>query len=179
MNKLGMQANIEKPIKMDALYDILYAYGYNKEDKIEIQKQEDKIEIQKQENKIEIQKQENNNTSTSKELDIKIGIEVCGGDKELYKDILNDFLNDYESSTTQIQNYLNKNDLESAQKMLLDITGITANIGAINIQDNIKELKEKLRSPEDKEYIEAFKKYASQFDNVMTEVRGYLLETPI
>jgi CheY-like chemotaxis protein len=154
MRAVGMQENLEKPLKMDDLYDILYAYGYHREDKIDI---------------------ENDNTEeASCGLDTEAGIEVCGGDKEFYKEILRDFLNNYEGSSKKIQDYLNNNDKESAQKILLDIAGVTANIGASNLQEIIKILKLELLDPDSKEYIETFKKYATHFDALEKEVREYL-----
>ena len=155
MRASGMQENLEKPLKMDALYDILYAYGYHREDKIDIDKNELK-------------------DSESKELDTEAGIELCGGDEGFYKEILNDFLNSYEGSTKTIQDFLNNNERKAAQQILLDITGITANIGANNIQELINSLKQELKDPEGKEYINTFKKYAAHFEALENEVKEYL-----
>ena len=156
MRAAGMQENLEKPMKMDALYDILYAYGYYREDKINISS--DKSET----------------IYTSKELNIETGIEVCGDDEEFYKEILRDFLKTYEDSNIKIQEYLNNNDMESAQKILLDITGVTANIGANNIQNLLAGLKKDIKESDSSEYVESFKKYASHFDTLISEVKEYL-----
>ncbi|WP_373070403.1 response regulator [Sulfurimonas sp.] len=156
MRAAGMQENLEKPLKMDALYDILYAYGYHREDKIDIQTNDD------------------TNDSTSKELDTQTGIEVCGGDEDFYKEILSDFLNNYEGSTKTIQDFLNNNERKAAQQILLDITGVTANIGANNLQELLKNLKQELKDPEGKEYINTFKQYASHFKALEVEVKEYL-----
>jgi len=155
MHAAGMQENLEKPLKMDDLYDILYGYGYHREDKIDIQSS-------------------NTSTSTKNELDIQSGIEVCGGDEDFYKEILRDFLSTYEGSVKKIQNYLNNNDIDSTQKILLDITGVTANIGASNIQELLSKLKQELKNPDDKVYIDTFKLYAQHFNALEKEVKEYL-----
>ncbi len=155
MRAAGMQENLEKPLKMDALYDILYGYGYHREDKIELETY-------------------SQTGSTGVELDAQTGIEVCGGDEDFYKEILRDFIDSYEGSTKTIQDFLNNNERKAAQQILLDITGITANIGAINLQHTLQSLKQELKDPEGKEYIETFKKYAQQFEALEAEVKEYL-----
>lgn len=105
MRAAGMQENLEKPLKMDALYDVLYAYGYHREDKIELEHEE------------------KHDTSSTKELDVASGIEVCGGDEDFYREILKDFLNNYDGSSKRIQDFLNNNERNAAQQILLDISG--------------------------------------------------------
>ncbi|MCW8839288.1 MAG: response regulator, partial [Thiovulaceae bacterium] len=145
MRACGMQENLEKPLKMDALYDILYAYSYKNKQQIENQ-----------------------------ELNIEIGLEVCGGDEEFYKEILNDFLKNYENSTQEIQEYINSNDLDSVHKLLIDITGVTANIGAKNVQELLKELNKAIQHAEDEEYLKIFKNYTEHNSILIDEIKEYI-----
>jgi len=151
MRKAGMQENLEKPLKMDSLYDILYAYLEDKEPKV----QEDDI-------------------PQIKELNTEVGLEVCANDNEFYKEILRDFLNNYEDSSREIQEYLNSEDFDQAEKLLLDIIGVTANIGANNVQELLKDLKQEIHNPENKDYEDTFMNYASHFEALKTEIQEYI-----
>ena len=155
MKNAGMQEHLEKPLKMDALYDILAAYSFKKRDAVEL----DEIDI---------------DIKNQQELYTDIGLEVCGGDEEFYKEILSDFTKDCADSTSKIQNFLNTNKFIEADKLLLDISGVAANIGAINLQNLVKELKLNLKTPEDREYIHMFKKYAKHYEALEKEVKEYL-----
>lgn len=152
MRKAGMQENLEKPLKMDSLYDILYAY----------------LDTQSEDRTLKDQ------PISFKELNIDAGIDVCAGDEDFYKEILRDFLKGYENSSKEIQEYLTKEDLESAEKLLLDIIGVTANIGANNLQEILKKLKQEIHNEESNEYENTFMNYASHFEELKTEIQEYL-----
>ena len=139
MREAGMQESLEKPLNIDALYDVLYAY-----------------------------------TEINNELNIELGLEVCGGDAKFYKEILNDFLVDYKNSVKEIQDYLDDGELDIAQKLIFDVSSVTANIGAKNIQDTLKELKLSIKNSKDKEYLEVFKKFSKHYEELLKEVKKYL-----
>ena len=149
MREVGMQENLEKPLKMDSLYDILYAYSHKNEKQVE-------------------------DNLSEKELDAETGLEVCGGDESFYKEILNDFLKNYENSTQKIQESLNNKDLESVHRLLIDVSGVIANIGAKNTQELLKELMQSLQNPEDEQYQKIFEEYSKHFEVLQQEIRDYI-----
>ena len=155
MRSAGMQENLEKPLKMDSLYDILAAYT-----------DQDNAPVDPDQN-------QKNHLKTNI-LDIDTGLEVCGGDESFYKEILKDFLNNYEDSSTQIQTLLDEKEFESAQKIILDIMGVTSNIGAKEIQEVMKELKQSLMNPEKEEYKQLFRSYSQHFKMLQGEVKKYI-----
>jgi len=112
MRDAGMADHIEKPLKMDALYDIFYAYS-NLDDKL----------------------------SFNNSLDVEEGLYICGDDKEFYKDILQEFLHNYQESADELKKLLKANNLQDADKLLLDIIGVAANIGAIKLTKIAQQLK--------------------------------------
>lgn len=151
MFKVGMERHLEKPLKMDALYDVLYMYTSGDE-----------------ENNITSQ-----SNATAAKFDIESGLEICGGDKEFYLEILNDFISRYSDSSKKLQEYINNKDALSADKMLLDISGVAANIGAKYLHDVAIELKSNIAKPEDLEYVTNLKKYKRSLQEVCDSIEEY------
>jgi len=151
MINVGMEAHLEKPLKMDALYDVLYTYTTGNESEDSSKKPIDKLV----------------------EFDIGIGLDICGGDKEFYLEILNDFISKYSDSAQKLQNYINNTNGADADKMLLDISGIAANIGADHLHQIAIELKSSIANPNDLEYISNLKKYKRSLQQVCEAIREY------
>jgi len=145
MKQAGMQEHLEKPLKMDSLYDALNLYSY-----------EAKVEL------------------TSKELDIVSGLEICGGDEEFYKEILNDFIKNYNDSNKYIAELISSNLFEAAQKLLLDISSLSKNIGALRVGELANKLRIALNTPQSSDHKEIYKEYAKRFSTLEAEVKEYL-----
>ena len=127
MKDSGMSDTLEKPLIIDALYDILYAYNVNKIDK------------PKQKNTI-------TKIDDSKLLNTKVGLNICGEDISFYKDILQEFLQNYSNSDASLLQLIRENRLEEADQLLLDITGICANLGAKELHDTALEAKTTIKT---------------------------------
>ncbi len=145
MKKVGMQEHLEKPLKMDPLYDLLNAYSCKK-----------------------------NEITLTKELDEKKGLDICGGDDDFYKEILKDFLKNYSDSNRYIKELLHSKDYNAVQNLLLDIGSLSTNIGAKNIGSLANELKASLNTPEENHYMHLFETYTKHFDALESEVKAYL-----
>ena len=145
MYDAGMDAHLEKPLKMDALYDILYAFT----------------------------KKESSPASSKTQLNTNIGIEISGGDESFYKEILNEFLKDYEDADKKIKTLLESGQREKADALLLDLVGITANIGADKTNAAVIALKKALQNLQTGEYKEAYKDFSSSFERLIEEIKAY------
>ncbi len=152
MLNVGMEAHIEKPLKMDSLYDILYIYTTGNESK---------------NNSLD------NHNEELKEFDTKVGLEICGGDKEFYLEILNDFTLKYSNSSQIIQELIGNSDSLNANKILLDMSGVAANIGADELHKIAVDLKNSLSNPTDLEYINNLKKYKRSLHQVCEAINEY------
>ena len=119
MKEAGMDEHLEKPLKVDDLYDILYKYS----------------------NKVASQ-QEEVSSSDLATLDTQRGLEICGNDANFYHDILKEFLTTYSNSAQELEILLKNNKKDQADKLLLDIVGVSANIGA----DALTECANKIKS---------------------------------
>ena len=148
MYDAGMDAHLEKPLKMDALYDILYAFTKSKAPAEDVKQPA---------------------------LDTKTGIEISGGDEAFYKEILSEFLDDYSDAKERVGSMLAKSEFKNADALLLDLTGITANIGAEPAHTAILELRKALKEGTTQEYKEAYNKFANTFEALLEEIRAYLV----
>lgn len=132
MTEAGMSEHLEKPLKMDALYDILYAYNVEK-DKEASEDSADTIRV-----------------ISTKELDGEKGLDICGGDETFYHEILSEFLQTYNNSDETLIAMLEAGELKKADKLLLDIVGVSANIGAQKLHNVATQIKDSLSDTQEK-----------------------------
>lgn len=150
MLNAGMEGHLEKPLKMDNLYDILYIYTSG--DEVKNNSMESHITAEFNSNK---------------------GLEICGDDKSFYLEILNDFISKYSDSADRLKDLINSGDSIGADKMLLDISGVTANIGADNLHQIAIDLKDSIAHPADMEYINNLKKYKRSLTQVCEAIKEH------
>ena len=153
MKDAGMAEQLEKPLRMDSLYDVIYAYS----GKTVVKDDPDFLQV-----------------VMTKELNGEKGLETCGGDEEFYRDILNEFIQTYENSTNTLGDLLRSEKLKEADKLLLDIIGITANIGAIPLNTVASDIKSALNDTEEKSYLSLIKQYKTHIDNLLQDIKEYL-----
>ena len=158
MKDAGMAEQLEKPLRMDALYDILYAYtGMNQEQDANDNAEEgDFIEV-----------------VMTKNLDGDKGLETCGGDVAFYHEILDEFIQDYDNSNRKLEDLLENGELEHAGRVLLDIIGITANIGAKPLHDVSSMIKSSLSDTEGKSYLNFIPAYQTHLKNLIADIKAY------
>ncbi len=152
MLSVGMEAHLEKPLKMDALYDVLYIYTTGNESQNSLSSEHEDL----------------------KEFDTHMGLEICGGDKGFYLEILHDFISKYSDSAKIIKEYISASDSANASRMLLDISGVAANIGADELHQAAIDLKNSLSNPTNMEYINNLKKYRRTLQQVCEAINEYI-----
>jgi CheY-like chemotaxis protein len=146
----GMDEHLEKPLRIDALYDVVYAYTDFEEQNAELQHQ-----------------LLNNDLNTEK------GLITCSGDEDFYHEILNEFLQTYADSDTKIFQYLDAGDYTSADKYLLDIVSVSSHIGADKLNAVAKELKETLHDTEEKSYLTLAHHYSELLHKLIQSIHEY------
>lgn len=147
MKSAGMAEQLEKPLRMESLYKILYAYS-TKETQAE--------------------------TAAVNILDADEGVEICGGDENFYRDILAEFVSDYGDSADRLGEFLRAHDMHAADALLLDIIGVTANIGAHCLGDIALHLKLALSDTHEKSYFSLYDRYKVQLERLTLEIQAYL-----
>jgi len=155
MSEAGMSEQLEKPLRMEALYEILYAYT-GTDDEVIAENDGEFI-----------------NVYVTKELDGEKGLDVCGGDEDFYREILNEFIINYENSTQELGDLLRNGDLAAADKFLLDLVGVTANIGAKNLNDISHIIKASLNDTTEKSYLTLLNQYKTSLDNLIKDIKEY------
>lgn len=154
MEDAGMEEQLEKPLRMEALYNIFYAYtGEAKENNDE----SDEIEV-----------------IMTKELNGDKGLGICGGDDNFYKEILKEFVTDYSDSALKLQEYLENDKIPEADQLLLDIIGVTANIGADTLHDIANDIKSTLTDKEEKSYLSLVSHYTHHLELLIQDINDYL-----
>jgi len=135
MREAGMEETLEKPLKMDALYDVMSMY-YTMPEAAEETVERPQVE------ELEIDVDINDLPS----LDYQLGLEICGNDEAMYKELLREFFVGYKDSSKKLRDALVNKDYEAAQAILVDVKGTASNLGAkqfIQITDRfLKELSE-------------------------------------
>ncbi len=144
MYAAGMNAHLGKPIQIDALYDILYAFTKN-----------------------------SSSAPINKELDESVGIQISGGDEGFYKEILNEFIQEYEDADKRLEEFLKAGETAKADALLLDLMGVTANIGAQKTYSYALELKQTLKDSTPN-YEETYRSFQSSFKKLIEEIKDYL-----
>ena len=124
MKEAGMSETLEKPLKIDDFYDILYAYDTQPSSQTQPEKKQTGSSI----------------------LDIQEGLNICGADKEFYKDLLKEFLRDYGKSDEALEILIKEKKYEEADRLLLDIIGVAANLGAKKLHNIAVTAKEILKT---------------------------------
>ena len=157
MRNAGMEEQLEKPLKMDALYDIFASYyNVSNDETLDSDDDDDYISV-----------------PITKELDGDKGLEVCGGDKDFYLEILNEFLTNYSNSAEDLKKLLEDTQTAKADKLLLDIVGLTANIGATNLNNIAKNLKEAIHDTEEKSYLTILSEYKRHLYGLLHDIKDF------
>ncbi len=147
MKNAGMSEQLEKPLRMESLYKIFYAYS---------------------------PKETRQEAVEAKILDVEEGLQICGGDESFYREIVSEFMRDYGDSAERLGELLRSHDLEAANALLLDIVGVAANIGAHPLVDIASHLKLSLSDTDEKSYFSLYDRYKVQLKRLMEETREYL-----
>ncbi|MDP3302451.1 MAG: response regulator [Sulfuricurvum sp.] len=151
MKDAGMSEQLAKPLRMESLYKMIYAYTGEKTPK--------DADIKAVERK---------------SLDTDIGLETCGGDDNFYREILSEFIADYGNSSDKLGELLRANNIQAADALLLDIIGVAANIGAHSLGKIASNVKLALSDTHEQSYFSFFDQYKVQFDRLLEDIRAYL-----
>ena len=100
-------------------------------------------------------------------------MEICGGDENFYHEILDEFVKSYSDSAKIIEELLSNKQTKEADRILLDIIGVTANIGADVLQGIAQNLKEAIHNIEDKSFSTILNEYSSHLEQLLNDIKEY------
>ena len=145
MRECGMEEQLEKPLKIAALYQALYCYF----DPDALGEGEDLPEIH---------------------LDNSLGLEMLGGDIELYNEILAEFESLYKDSDEKIDLWIKHEDYDRAKALLLDVKGIGESIGTAELTETAEEFREALIAGESNKYEKLMNRYRTQLKSILADI---------
>lgn len=146
MRECGMEEQLEKPLKIVALYQALYCYF----DSNAIGGAEDAL--------------------PEVHLDNSLGLEMLGGDVELYHEILAEFQSLYHDSDEKIELWIKHGDFDRAKALLLDVKGIGESIGTAELTETSEEFREALIASDTGKYTQLLKIYSSQLKSILADI---------
>jgi CheY-like chemotaxis protein len=151
MKDAGMSEQLAKPLRMESLYKIIYAYTGEK--------------TNTDENTVAVE---------IENLDINKGLQTCGEDENFYREILSEFMSDYGNSPDVLGELLRSGNIRGADKYLLDIIGIAKNIGAHPLSEIASNMKLALDDTSEQGYYSFFDQYKIHFERLMEDITEYL-----
>lgn len=158
MRDAGMAEQLEKPLRMESLYDVLYAYSGPAEN---VESDAEFVEV-----------------PMTKELHGEKGLAICGGDETFYLEILHEFISTYSNSTHTLRELLTTSQLKAADRLLLDIIGVSANIGAEEFTKAANNLKEALQDTKEKSYFTNLEQYSAHLEVLVRDIQDYINNRP-
>lgn len=131
MYDIGMNAHLIKPLQIGALYTVFSRY-------LKRGKVDEKLSDT-----------ESFSFKDNAAISFQDGLGRASGDRELYIEILREFAALYQNSADELHAMMITNDLESAQKLCLDIRGVAGNIGAGPLSQTAAQIQEALVKQEE------------------------------
>ena len=156
MRNAGMAEQLEKPLRMEALYDILYAYTGQNISEEALDEDEEYVAV------IE-----------TKELHGDKGLQICGGDETFYHEILNEFVISYKNSDDKLLELIKTDQLQQADKLLLDIIGVSANIGADLLNKVVSDMKDAINEKKIEHVYELVSLYKRHLERLLKDIQNY------
>ena len=148
MREAGMEEQLEKPLKMDALYDVMSMYYTMDKDAQQVQEEPDIVELEIDRDVSELQT-----------LDYDLGVDICGGDENMYKQLLKEFFVGYKDSSKQLHKVLVEKDYVEAQHILIDVKGTASNLGSKQFINVVDRFLQALSQEHEYAYNDLFKEY--------------------
>ena len=158
---IGMNAHIAKPLDPHRLFMTLQRW--KKQESVAI-----KLPIADDDNKPAAL------PSRIAGLDVKDGLQRLGQNISLYQRLLRQFTEDYKGVGEQVAEAYRQGDHERTRKLLHNIKGVAANLGAVTLQAAAAEL-EKGLSEEQGEVL--LGRFAARLEETITGIHDYLRET--
>ncbi len=150
MKACGMDDRLEKPIKVQELFSVFSKYL-----KFHPVAEEASAEI-----------------ISDKFYQMEDGLERCGGDVELYSEIVDEFIKLYKDSDKTFQKLYREKDSQAMKEMSLDIKGVSANIGAYALAVSAKKINQSsLSSTSMPKFIEKYNKTLQKTLDLLTSQR--------
>ncbi len=191
----GMQGYIGKPLNVEILYqkllDILYkntaSVSYQPQSEVEepkVPSEEANPSVEEAETifdepveetlKETVKPAAEPEQSVSSIVIFEDGVERCGGDKELYAALLEDFREMYSDSVQVLQAIAEEKRYRDGKQFAHDIKGVSGNIGAYKLSESAAALEDAFIRESQSNYSLLMKNYQEHLKRVLETIEDYL-----
>ena len=162
MREAGMEEQLAKPLRVEALYNVMYQY-------LDFASAEEEPQPEAEEEGLpEIKTHDDEMT-----LNSTTGLDICAGDKAMYAEILDEFVSTYGTSDTLIDAYIQaKNDVKLVQ-LSLDIKGVAANIGAERLSEAAETLREAVLVNQTESYPMLAQEFKTELHQLLAAIDAF------
>ena len=163
----GMQGYIEKPINVEHFYAKLLDFLGDEATKERL-KEEAKKELES------MARSQSNQEDATKELEISEGLERCGGDEGLYRELLEGFVEMYADATSKLERIVHDQHYKQGKDFAHDIKGVSANIGASKFSLFVANLEDAFKQESRSNYPLLVKNFQEHIKRLLREIEEYL-----
>ncbi len=159
MKSVGMDDTLAKPVIMEKLYDMIYIYtDFLSSTPVEAPK---------------VKSIAKEKTDGMMELNIDQGIDICGGDEDMYKELLSEFAQSYSNSTKEVVTLLNAKKIDETINHLIDVKGVVSNLGSAQYASFIESFIVALKDKNVADIKSLFKEYSSHMKKLFIDIKEY------
>jgi len=159
MHDAGMEEQLAKPLRIEELYAVMYQYLNLASEPGEEEAEEELPELK--------------GHTAGTPLNAGEGLEICGGDKEMYVEILDEFVETYGNADELVRVYLRANDDAKLVALMLDIKGVAANIGADPLSEAAEALRETVLINQVEAYDQRAKDFEKELHKALTAIEAF------
>ena len=102
------------------------------------------LESRKAEPGFETIKTKSEVTENIQEINFQTGIQRVGGDAEVYKELLNDFVTELPGKLENLWSYYRNKDMDSLGRAAHNLKGVSANLGALQLSEHAQRLEKQV-----------------------------------
>lgn len=162
----GMQEHIGKPFNVTAFYEAIIKYlSSNKKLKRHATSIPNNI------TKAEPKTLEEDLVSHAV-LDRKSGLELVGGDEQLFQELLDEFVGMYKDSDVHLGEMLNREEYDQGAKLSHDIKGVSANLGLMAVFESVKALEASFKALDSADAKDKLEIFAKQLKEAIAEIEN-------
>ncbi|WP_345971739.1 response regulator [Sulfurimonas diazotrophicus] len=159
MREAGMEEQLAKPLRVDALYEVMYQY---------LNLASEAAETAEDETLPELKTHEYDGV-----FNASVGLDICAGDKVMYAEILDEFVASYNEADNLVRTYIRANDDARLVAFMLDVKGVASNIGADALAEAAETLREAVLINRVEEYTKLADAFASTLHKTMAAIDSF------
>jgi len=104
-------------------------------------------------------------------IDIQDGLSRLGGNRELYHDLLFQFLGNQTDFVKEVQTKFSSGDYEGGRRMVHSLKGVSGNLGMVQLHDLCVKLEKNIQTGSSIDFIKPFKPLSAELEKILESIR--------